>query len=149
MNRAAVVIMKTRRSSGFTLIELMIVVAIIGILSAIAYPSYQAYVQQARRADAQVALMELAQFMERHYTREGGYLDSGQSGDKPDLPFSVSPKDGGGVAYNLSLASADGQKYSLQAVPANMMSGDSCGTLTFDNRGRKGSGGSVAKCWKR
>lgn len=149
MNRATVITMRNRRSSGFTLIELMIAVAIIGILSAIAYPSYQAYVQQARRADAQVALMELAQFMERHYTREGGYLASGQAGAAPSLPFSISPKDGGSAAYNLSLASATGQSYSLQAVPTNMMSGDSCGTLTLDNRGRKGSSGSVAKCWKR
>lgn len=148
MNRKMVNI-GARRSSGFTLIEVMVVVVIIGILSVIAYPSYQNYVKQTRRADAQASLMELAQFMERHYTREGGYLDSGQTGDEPDLPFSVSPKDGGSVTYNLSLASAAGQSYSLQAVPVNMMSGDSCGTLTLDHLGRKGSGGAVTECWKR
>lgn len=137
-----------RQSAGFTLIELMIVVAVIGILSAIAYPSYQKYVQQARRADAQVALMELAQFMERHYTRKGGYLESGQSGGSPSLPFTSSPKNGG-AAYNLSLATIKGQSYSLQAVPTNMMSSDSCGTLTLDSKGRKGSTGPLAECWKR
>ena len=98
----------------------MIVVAVIGILSAVAYPSYQKYVQQARRADAQVALMELAQFMERHYTQKGGYLESGQSGGSPNLPFTSSPKSGE-AAYNLSLAAIKGQSYSLQAVPTNIV----------------------------
>ncbi|HKM28001.1 MAG TPA: type IV pilin protein [Thiopseudomonas sp.] len=142
--------LNVRRSLGFTLIEMMIVVAVIGIISAIAYPSYQGYVQQARRADAQVALMELTQFMERHYTSKGGYLENGKSDGAPTLPFSSSPKDGGTAAYNLSLAGGTtAHSYSLQAVPVNAMSGDPCGTLTLDHRGRKGSAGSSAKCWKR
>lgn len=139
-----------RRSAGFTLIEVMIVVVIIGILSSIAYPSYQDYVKQARRADAQASLMELAQFMERHYTSKGGYLEDGQSGSAPSLPFTSSPKDSSSAAYTLSLAQGiTAQTYSLQAVPTGMMSGDSCGTLTVDHRGKKGSGGDMAKCWKR
>lgn len=148
MNKKLVAL-NTSRSSGFTLIELMIAVAIVGILSAIAYPSYQAYVQQARRADAQAALVELAQFMERHYTSKGGYLLNGNSGEAPALPFSNSPKDGGATAYNLSLTETTAQTYRLQAVPVNSMSGDTCGTFTIDHLGRKGSGGAVAKCWKR
>lgn len=112
------VALNTRRSAGFTLIEVMIVVVIIGILSSIAYPSYQDYVKQARRADAQASLMELAQFMERHYTSKGGYLADGQTGSAPSLPFSSSPKDGGTAAYNLSLAEkTTAQTYTVQAVP--------------------------------
>ena len=150
-----------RRSAGFTLIEVMIVVVIIGILSSIAYPSYQDYVKQARRADAQASLMELAQFMERHYTSNGGYLKEGRSGGAPTLPFTSSPKNSSSAAYTLSLAQGiTAQTYSLQAVPTGMMSGDSCGTLTVDHRGKKGtltvdhrgkkgSAGDMAKCWKR
>lgn len=129
------------KSKGFTLIELMIVVAVIGILSAIAFPSYQQYVQQTRRADAQAALMELAHHMERYYTANGKYTDA-------TLPFSQSPRDGGAAMYNLSLTET-ASAYTLSAEPTNGMSGDSCGTLTLDNLGRKGSGGAVATCWKR
>lgn len=144
------VALNTRRSAGFTLIEVMIVVVIIGILSSIAYPSYQDYVKQARRADAQASLMELAQFMERHYTSKGGYLADGQTGSAPSLPFSSSPKDGGTAAYNLSLAEKiTAQTYTVQAVPVGSMSGDTCGTLTIDHRGKKGSAGDMKKCWKR
>lgn len=139
-----------RRSAGFTLIEVMIVVVIIGILSSIAYPSYQDYVKQARRADAQASLMELVQFMERHYTSKGGYLEDGQSGSAPSLPFTSSPKDSSSAAYTLSLAQGiTAQTYSVQAEPVGSMSGDTCGTLTIDHRGKKGSGGDMAKCWKR
>ena len=139
-----------RRSAGFTLIEVMIVMVIIGILSSIAYPSYQDYVKQARRADAQASLMELAQFMERHYTSKGGYLEDGQSGSAPSLPFTSSPKDSSSAAYTLSLAQGiTAQTYSVQAEPVGSMSGDTCGTLTIDHLGKKGSGGDMAKCWKR
>lgn len=139
-----------RRSAGFTLIEVMIVMVIIGILSSIAYPSYQDYVKQARRADAQASLMELVQFMERHYTSKGGYLEDGQSGSAPSLPFTSSPKDSSSAAYTLSLAQGiTAQTYSVQAEPVGSMSGDTCGTLTIDHRGKKGSGGDMAKCWKR
>ena len=60
-----------KHSAGFTLIELMIVVAIIAIIAAVAFPSYQEHVRKTRRADAQTALLELSQFMERHYTANG------------------------------------------------------------------------------
>lgn len=61
------------RRFGFTLIELMITVAIVGILAAIAYPSYQSHVVKSRRATAKACLMELAQFMERYYTTHMKY----------------------------------------------------------------------------
>ena len=151
-----------RRSAGFTLIEVMIVVVIIGILSSIAYPSYQDYVKQARRADAQASLMELAQFMERHYTSKGGYLADGQSGSAPSLPFSSSPKDGANAAYTLALSTGKtygftAQTYRLEAKPINMMAKDKCGTLTLDYRGKRGievggksgSASEISSCWKR
>ncbi len=138
------------RSSGFTLIEMMIVVAVIGILAAIAYPSYQEHVRKARRADAQTALLELAQFMERHYTANGKYLTDANAA--PTLPFSEAPKDGTGKYYDLSFASAPtASSYTLRAVPKGAMASDSCGTLTLSNTGAKGqaTGASLATCWRR
>ena len=84
--------MKTRRNQGFTLVELMIVVAIVAILAAIAYPSYKEYVRKSRRADAKAVLVEAAQFMERVYTEDFSYASA-------ELPPSLkkSPKDGDGT----------------------------------------------------
>lgn len=138
------------RNSGFTLIELMIVIVVIGILAAIAYPSYQDYVRKARRADAQTALLELAQFMERHYTANGKYLTAVNLA--PTLPFTEAPKDGTNKYYDLSFASAPtASSYTLRAVPKGVMASDTCGTMTISNTGAKGqaAGASLAACWRR
>ena len=142
--------MARARSTGFTLMELMIAVAIIGILAAIAYPSYQEHVRKARRADAQTALLELAQFMERHYTANGKYLTAANAA--PALPFSEAPKDGASKYYDLSFAGTPtASSYTLRAAPKGSMAGDSCGTLTLSNTGAKGqaSGATLATCWRR
>ena len=76
---------------GFTLIEMVIVVAIAGILAAIAFPSYQNSVRKTRRTNAEADLVQLSQFMERIYTENGSYMRGGAS---PALPFTVSPQDG-------------------------------------------------------
>ncbi|MGE4405575.1 type IV pilin protein [Pseudomonas sp.] len=138
-----------RSHRGFTLIELMIVIAIIGVLAAIAYPSYQEHVRSAKRADAQTALMELAQFMERYYTGNGRYVDA--AGDAPDLPYTEAPRDGANKSYDLSLAAATASSYTLQAVPKASMTDDECGTLTLANTGAKGqdAGAAAGKCWKK
>lgn len=137
-------------SAGFTLIEVMIVAAIISILAAIAYPSYQEHVRKARRADAQAALMELAQFMERHYTANGRYLTAANVA--PALPFTEAPKDGATKFYTLGFpATPTASGYTLQAVPKNAMANDSCGTLTLAHTGAKGqkAGATLAQCWRR
>lgn len=131
------------RSKGFTLIELMIVVAIVGILVAIAYPSYQGYLQDARRADAQADLLELAQWMERQFTVNGVYTVSGGS---PTLPFIESPKDGNNKYYDLSV-STTAAAFSLSAAPKGAQSTDGCGTLSVDQTGDTTVSGSGDECW--
>lgn len=127
-----------RAARGFTLVEVMIVVVIIGILASIAYPAYQQYVLRAARAEAQAILMEAAQFMERYHTTNNSYVDAA-------LPTTVSPKTGT-ARYNISFASGpDATSYTIQAVPTGPQSSDACGTLTVSHTGATGADGS--DCW--
>ncbi|MFK4131641.1 type IV pilin protein [Pseudomonas luteola] len=135
---------------GFTLIEVMVVVAIIGILAAIAYPSYTEHIRKTNRTAAQASLMELVQFMERNYTSTGMYFNS--DGTAPALPFTTSPRDGNAV-YNLELSSVTKSSFTLQAVPVagKVMASDRCGTLTITNTGVRGQAatGTSTECWRR
>jgi type IV pilus assembly protein PilE len=128
----------------------MIVVAVVSILAAIAYPSYQEHVRKGRRADAKAALMENAQYMERFYTENFRY-DQKKGGGAPVLPVTTSPKEGGTTFYNISFDGTVGQtSFSLQAVPQGNQAKDRCGTLTLDNTGKKGTkatGMTVNECW--
>ena len=137
-----------KRHSGFTLIEMMIVVAVIGILAAIAYPSYQEHVRKSKRADAQAALMELSHFMERYYTANGKYTKAANTG--PDLPFTKTPKDSATENYGLALSTVTDFGYTLTATAKNSMANDKCGNLTLTDKGVKGSSASTAaECWRR
>ena len=130
---------------GFTLIELIIVVAIIGILAAIAIPSYQNYVENTRRSAAQGDLMELAQWMERRYGENFDYRDDGNN---PDLPFDVSPRgrDAGAQFYDIGFAEdVERESFVLEAEPVNAQSDDDCGTLTLDEQGERGA--DEDDCW--
>ena len=130
------------KQKGFTLIELMIAVAIIAILGAVAMPSYQNYVMQANRAAAKTILHENAQFLEQFYTTNNLYTGA-------VLPFLQSPRTGAVAHYNVSLQAVAAATYTLQAVPVGMMAADTCGALTLTNTGVRGAGGDVATCWNR
>ena len=147
-----------KAAAGFTLIELMITVAIVGILAAIAYPSYAAYLAKGRRADARVQLASAQQWTERFYSENFSYAtDTASNAISTTFslqPFSQSPRVGDGTAiYTLSVAvGATGQTYTLTASPVagNAMATDACGNFTLNSTGRRGVSGTEAllTCWK-
>lgn len=131
---------------GFTLIELMIVVAIVGILAAIAYPSYTEYVRRAARADAQGALTSLAAVMERWFSDNNTYGEvAGKDPLTAGLHPSWSPTDGpeANRRYKLRIQNPNQNGYTLLAEPQGAQASDRCGNLELSSQGVK----SPADCW--
>ncbi len=152
----------TKRLSGFTLIELMLTVVIIGILVGIAYPSYLEQVQKARRAEAKSALIQLATALERFYTENNTYNGACLEGDAgasctQEIFVSTAPVEGAGdVYYTLSIADLEGdndnQDYLITATPHGVQNGDKCGSLTLTSTGvrsidQQHTGVFVSDCW--
>lgn len=138
---------------GFTLIELLIALAVVAILSAIAWPGYGAVMQRAQRHDARLALLELQHAQERHYLRHFAYTDQ-ITAARTDGGLGHSGRAGD---YRLSISlDANGQGYTAHAVPepATRQARDlSCARFTLDHTGghaaTDSSGAdSTAACWR-
>lgn len=119
-------------NKGFTLIELMICVAIIGILASIAYPSYQQYVVESRRSEGIAMLLQVMQQQERYYTEEMSYTT-----DLTDLGFSVANPTSQNSNYAISAALCGSDSLNrcvqLTAVAQGPQAAD--GNLTLNSRG--------------
>ncbi len=129
---------------GFTLIEVMIVVAIIGILAAIAYPSYVEYVNRGNRTEGQAFLSDVAARQERYFSQNNAYITAATDIAKLGLADTNSPTN----LYTISLA-AGGGGYILTAT--QQFNDTKCGNLTLNalgERGRTGSDKTVDECWR-
>lgn len=132
------------RRSGFTLLELMIVVAIIAILTAIAVPAYGQYVERARRSDGQNMLLQIAATQERFYTSNNRYAAT-----VAELGVAAASEDG---HYQLTIGvgpSGNTQSFLLTATPVGVQAADGCSALTYNSLGVRAAAGTTTngKCW--
>ena len=140
---------------GFTLIEVMITVAIVAILAAIAYPSYVEHINRSRREDAKATLVQLAQWMEQRYMLNLGYnrdnqgntLDLAQANGLLQTQIQNATIS---TYYAFAFTNIAGNAFTLNATPQGTQANDKCGTLTLDNLGVRGVVNAqlnVQQCW--
>lgn len=135
---------------GFTLIEMLIAVALVGILAAVAIPSYSEYVRRGHRAEARAGLLQAAQWMERAATATGAYpsIDAFNATTLTTVPSG---------RYTIAIdAGRTDSTYSLTATPKNAQTGDRCGAFTLRQDGLRGANGKKAdetgyesNCWSQ
>ncbi len=134
---------------GFTLLELMIVVGVVALIAAIAYPNYITAVRKGKRGQAKADVMAIAQTMERCYTQNNSYLAC-YTGNVLAAPNDQSPTSppGSVAIYTVALAPAPtAQAFTVTATPVGDQVNDTCGTLTLNQAGQRTFSGSGINCW--
>jgi len=145
---------------GFTLVEIMVVLAIVMTLAAIAMPSYTENIKQSKRAEAKAQLLEAAQFMQRFYSQNDSYAQK-RAGGLAAIPDALArvPRTAAEGSQNYSISFAPNEPtattFTLQAAPrvGGSMADDKCGTFTLNQAGRRGvadnaTGATADSCWK-
>lgn len=136
-----------RRERGFSLTELMIVVAVIGILAAISYPAYTDYSRRAKLADAKDAMFRIAQLQERFFTENNEYAK-----DASELGFAAAKTDSAQGYWTLTTV-GDTDTFTITAeVDTSVHKDDKCDGITLNAQGAKGvkgGGADVHLCWKK
>jgi len=133
----------SRRARGFTLVELMVVVGVVAILAAVAYPNYTAQVRKSKRAQAKADLVEYAQLAERFHTVNNTYVGFTFPGGADTIN---SPREGGTAAYTLGLETAQ-NTFTITATAGDNQSQDPCGNLSVNQANVKTAGGELSECW--
>lgn len=136
------------RQQGFTLIEVMIVVAVVAILAAVALPSYNEYVRRGHRADARAGLLQAQQWLERAATATGTYPTA--------LPGNLTWAADTTKRYTITLNPATTSTFTITAAPraGTAQAGDRCGSLSLTHTGVRNAsplsgGATVDECWRR
>jgi len=124
-----------KKNAGFTLIELMITVAIIGILASVAYPAYNSSIKKANRSDAVNALLSLSGRMEEYYLNNDTYVGA--------TAASATSAEG---LYAIAVTSTTAFAYLLTATPVS--ADPECTTLTFNSLAQKGATGTAPDSWR-
>ena len=131
-----------RKIRGVTLLELLIVMVIVGIMAAVAYPSYRDYITRAKRTEAKTLLLEIAQNQERFYLQNNRY------GDMGDLGYS-DPKITDTESYSVTITANDANNFSATATyQKSDAEASKCDTFSIDGRGNKTSA-PYTDCWMR
>jgi type IV pilus assembly protein PilE len=141
---------------GFSLIELLVAIAIIGILASIAIPAYTSYVQRANRSDAKTQLLEAAAFLQRCFSQNNDYRCAPAAPAAMPAPFNQSPAVGA-AKYTITVTAGGGTgstTFTLTATRTGTMAGDECGDFTLTHTGVRNivnetPGRTAAECWGR
>ncbi|WP_229414311.1 type IV pilin protein [Zemynaea arenosa] len=148
------------RARGFSLTEVLVVLAIVGILASVAYPSYAGYVIRARRTEGQLALIDAMQKEERYYSQHNTYLAFSRDGDDTDAGAAqlhwYSGASADKSAYEIQAAACEGgtlrQCVVLRAIPGTRavdpaFRDPECGTLSLHSSGERTASGPANGCW--